>query len=98
MLGFFDPVEPANPIALSVVAVLPSVSLTTSALETDQLFRGSCGPAYAYPCLRFALALADDDARLGAEVGRYSFFVWLLHPFLSTGSPAHQRLTSSALC
>jgi hypothetical protein len=36
-------------------------------------------PAYAHPYRRFAAALADDDARLGADVDRYSFIAEDLH-------------------
>ena len=45
--------------------------------------------AYALPCRRFAAALADDDARLGAGVDRYSFTVMDLHHLLLAGLPAH---------
>ena len=46
--------------------------------------------AYALPCRRFATALADCNARLGAEVGRYSFIVSDSHRLLLAGLPAHQ--------
>ena len=45
--------------------------------------------AYALPCRRFADALADADARLGADVGRYSFIVVDFHRLLLAGLPAH---------
>ena len=45
--------------------------------------------AYALPCRRFAPALADNDARLGADVVRYSFIVVDLHHLLLAGLPAH---------
>jgi hypothetical protein len=45
--------------------------------------------AYALPYRRFAPALADNDARLGADVGRYSFIVVDLHHILLAGLPAH---------
>jgi hypothetical protein len=45
--------------------------------------------AYALPCRRFADALADACARLGADVGRYSFIVVVLHHLLLAGLPAH---------
>jgi hypothetical protein len=41
------------------------------------------------PCRRFAAALTDDCARLGADVGRYSFIVSDLHRLLIAGLPAH---------
>ena len=45
---------------------------------------------------RFADILADACARLGADVGCYSFTVVDLHHLLSAGFPAHQK--SSRLC
>ncbi len=45
--------------------------------------------ACALPCRRFALTLADDNARLGAEADRYSFLVVDLHHLLPAGLPAH---------
>lgn len=41
------------------------------------------------PCRRFARALADTHARLGADVGRYSFIVMDLRHLLLAGLPAH---------
>ena len=48
--------------------------------------------ACALPYRRFAAALADDDARLGAGVVRYSFTVMDLHHLLLAGLPAHSGL------
>ena len=45
--------------------------------------------AYTLPYRRFAPGLAADDARLGADVGRYSFIVVDLHHLLLAGLPAH---------
>jgi len=45
--------------------------------------------AYTIPCRRFALALAGNDARLGADVVRYSFIVVDFHHLLLAGLPAH---------
>src|SRR5215469_309041 len=45
--------------------------------------------AYALPCRRFAVTLAGANARLGAEVVRYTFLVEDLHPLLLAGLPAH---------
>jgi len=47
--------------------------------------------AYALPCRRFAPALADGSARLGADVDRYSFIVVDLHHLLLAGLPAHAK-------
>ena len=46
--------------------------------------------ACALPYRRFANALTDADARIGADVGRYSFIVVDLHHLLLAGLPAHQ--------
>jgi hypothetical protein len=48
--------------------------------------------ACALPCRRFAAALAGDDARLGADVGRYSFIAEDLHLLSPAGLPAHTRI------
>jgi hypothetical protein len=45
--------------------------------------------AYAIPCRRFADALADTCARLGADVVCYSFIVTDFHRLLLAGLPAH---------
>jgi hypothetical protein len=49
--------------------------------------------AYALPCRRFALVLADNDARLGADVDRYSFIAVDFHHLLLAGLPAHAHPT-----
>src|SRR5271156_4400790 len=41
------------------------------------------------PCRRFADVLADARARLGADVGRYSFIAVDFHHILLAGLPAH---------
>src|SRR5262245_65151025 len=53
--------------------------------------------AYALPCRRFADALAGACARLGADVGCYSFIAVDLHHLLLAGLPAH-AFQSLALC
>jgi len=45
--------------------------------------------ACTFPCRRFADTLADACARLGADVGRYSFIAVDLHHLLLAGLPAH---------
>jgi hypothetical protein len=47
--------------------------------------------AYALPCRRFADVLADNCARLGADVGCYSFIVADFHRLLLAGLPALLR-------
>jgi len=41
--------------------------------------------AYAFPCRRFAVALAGDRARLRVDADRYSFIVSDLHRLLLAG-------------
>ena len=43
------------------------------------------------PCRRFALPLAEHDARLGGDVTRYVFIVEDLHLLLLAGLPAHYQ-------
>jgi len=45
--------------------------------------------ACTIPCRRFAGTLTGTDARLGADVDRYSFTVVDLHHLLLAGLPAH---------
>src|SRR6516225_216094 len=45
--------------------------------------------AYALPYRRFVGILTDANARLGADVDRYSFIVVDLHHLLLAGLPAH---------
>jgi hypothetical protein len=45
--------------------------------------------AYVLPYRRFAVALTDDNARLGANVDRYSVIASDLHRLLLAGLPAH---------
>ena len=47
--------------------------------------------ACTFPYRRFADTLADDCARLGADVDRYSFIAVDLHHLLLAGLPAHLR-------
>ena len=52
--------------------------------------------ACAHPCRRFAPALADRRARLGADVGRYSFITEDLHLLSPAGLPAHAWIIQCA--
>ncbi len=45
--------------------------------------------AYALPCRRFAEVLADNRARLGADVVCYTFTAVDFHHLLLAGLPAH---------
>jgi hypothetical protein len=53
--------------------------------------------ACTFPYRRFADTLADDCARLGADVARYTFIAVDLHHLLLTGLPAHLRKYSIPL-
>ena len=50
--------------------------------------------AYALPCRRFADTLTDANARLGADVDRYSFIAADSHRLLLAGLPAHSDWNS----
>ena len=67
--------------------MLPSAFATASAPELYSYAAQwlACG----LPCRRFAAILAKDDARLGADVVRYSFIVSDFHRLLLAGLPAH---------
>jgi hypothetical protein len=73
--------------------VLPSAADNASASQKYVVFEAQW-LAYALPCRRFTAALADDSARLGADVVRYSFIVMDFHHLLLAGLPAHIRPTS----
>ena len=45
--------------------------------------------AYTLPYRRFAVILADDCARIGGDVGCYSFIAVDFHHILLAGLPAH---------
>src|SRR5271166_6776746 len=53
--------------------------------------------AYTHPCRRFAPGLTTDDARLGADVVRYSFIAVDLHHLLLAGLPAHCHVWTAPL-
>jgi hypothetical protein len=72
--------------------VLPSAADNASASQVNVVFEAQW-LAYALPCRRFTDALADDSARLGADVVRYSFIVMDFHHLLLAGLPAHTRPT-----
>ena len=79
-------------LALSPPTVLPSVFDTTSAPRLNETFPARW-LAYARPYRRFACVLADAPARLGVDVGRYSFIVSDLHRLLLAGLPAHSKFS-----
>ena len=53
--------------------------------------------AYTLPYRRFAVILAEDCARIGGDVGCYSFIAVDLHHLLLAGLPAHLPLTWAGL-
>ena len=67
--------------------VLPSDWITPSAPGIGSF--AAQWLAYAFPCRRFARALADTHARLGASVARYAFTAEDFHLMLLAGLPAH---------
>ena len=77
-------------LAIARPSVLPSAVSNASAPETLHIFAAQW-LACALPCRRFAPTLADDGARLGASVGRYSFIVVDFHHLLLAGLPAHSH-------
>jgi len=75
----------------------PDCDLLEGVVEVDQTeiprFRGSMA-GLMLPCRRFADVLADACARLGADVGRYSFIAVDSHGRFRvkwSGSSAHQK-------
>src|ERR1700730_9855705 len=80
-------------LALSRSAMSPSVGIKTSA-PWIMTFAAQW-LAYALPCRHFACALASANARLGADVDRYSFIASDLHRLLLAGLPAHNPLSST---
>ena len=62
---------------------------TDSVGTRDQFSIAAQWLACTFPCRRFADILADACARLGADVGRYSFIAVDLHHLLLAGLPAH---------
>ena len=74
-------------------SMLPSVNSDHVGTRDYQAFAAQW-LAYALPCRRFADTLADANARLGADVDRYSFTVVDLHHLLLagfTGAPKFLR-------
>src|SRR3982074_3299628 len=69
-------------------SVLPSAMGIASASRVNVVFEAQW-LAYALPYRRFDLTLADNAARLGADVDRYSFIAVDLHHLLLAGLPAH---------
>ncbi|QNT69183.1 hypothetical protein [Defluviicoccus vanus] len=84
----FDHAGPDGHSRMTRPPVLPSASRTTSAPGAIYLSRLN-SLACTIPCRRFADALADVCARLGADVDRYSFIVMDSHHLLLASLLAH---------
>src|SRR5271169_557298 len=74
-------------LAIARLAVLPSAFETESAPGISDFVARWL--ACALPYRRFAAVLTNGNARLGADVGRYSFIVSDFHRLLLAGLPAH---------
>jgi hypothetical protein len=74
-------------LAMTHLDLLPSAFETASA-PGIKLSRLNGWPMPS-PARRFAAILTDDNARLGADVDRYSFIVVDFHHLLLAGLPAH---------
>ena len=73
----------------------------------DEILFAAQWLAYTFPYRRFGMALADHTARLGADVGRYSFIAEDFHFLLHAGfagarilgsPPTAQSVVSSQPC
>src|SRR5260370_13554905 len=83
--GFLDYAGSNNPLAISVVVVLPS-SLRTESAPCSFAFSKLNSPAHQYLCLRFSSHLAMRPARLEARMDSlFSFPVGLFHPLQHAG-------------
>src|SRR6516225_7281656 len=70
-------------------AASPPFHYTDSVGTRNQFSIAAQWLACTFPCRRFADILADACARLGADVGRYSFIAVDLHHLFLAGLPAH---------
>jgi len=87
----FDHAGPDGRSRITRPPVLPSATRTASAPGAISLSRLN-SLACTIPCRRFADALADACARLGADVDRYSFIVMDSHHLLLASLLAHSGL------
>jgi hypothetical protein len=92
--GFLDYAGPNNPLATSVVAVLPP-PLGTESASCSIGFSKLNSPAHRYLCLRFKRCLATSPARLEARMDSLlSFPVGLFHPLVGSRTGAILRRCS----
>src|SRR5262245_11264768 len=78
----------AQALALAHLDILPSATQTASAPGISFLSRLNGWPARS-PADASPTSSRNACARLGADVGRYSFIVVDLHHLLLAGLPAH---------
>ena len=62
----------------------------------DEILFAAQWLAYTFPYRRFGMALADHTARLGADVGRYSFIAEDFHFLLHAGFAGARILGSTS--
>ncbi len=84
-----SPTAPGRPGTRVDAPVRVAFRQRNSVGSRDELAFAARWLACALPCRRFADTLAGADARLGADVDRYSFIVVDLHHLLLAGRPAH---------
>ena len=84
-----SPTTPGRPGTRDTAPVRVAFRIANSVGARDCCTFAAQWLACALPCRGFAGALTGDDARLGADVDRYSFIVVDLHHLLLAGLPAH---------
>src|SRR4029077_20205856 len=85
-VGSKDYAGPSNPLAINVVAVLPSSTRNGVGILYRTGFSKLNHPAHRYLCLRFKRHLAMSPARLEARMDSLlSFPVGLFHPLQHAG-------------
>ncbi len=84
-----SPTAPGRPGTRTDAPVRVAFRQRNSVGTRDELAFAARWLACALPYRRFAATLAGADARLGADVDRYSFIVVDLHHLLLAGRPAH---------
>ena len=84
-----SPTTPGPPSARASALGRLAFRYTDSVGTREQFSIAAQWLACTYPYRRFAGILANDSARLGADVVRYSFIAVDLHHLLLAGLPAH---------
>ena len=92
-----SPTAPGRPGTRTDAPVRVAFHQRNSVGTRDELAFAARWLACALPYRRFAATLAGADARLGADVDRYSFIVVDLHHLLLAGRPAHSVSSHSRL-